>query len=77
MRSCLGPPYDGARRKGLSGRLALPALSCQQHRSNCPTHSLSKEVVPPAQCQVLCWLPNMVEVIERKSRSSRGASRLL
>ena len=28
MRSCLGPPYDGARRKGLSGRLALPALSC-------------------------------------------------
>ena len=44
---------------------------------NCPAHSLSRDALPPARCQVLCWLLNMVEVIERNSMSSRGASRLL
>ena len=63
--------------QGREPNSALPALSSQQPRSNCPAHSLSKDALPPARCQVLCWLLNMVEVIERNSMSSRGTSRLL
>lgn len=57
--------------QGKEPNSALPALSSRQPRSNCPAHSLGKDA------QVLCWLLNMVEVTERNSMSSRGASRLL
>ena len=45
MRSRLGPPHDGARRKGLSGHLTLPALSCF-HLGDWPLFS----ILLPACC---------------------------
>ena len=60
MRSRLGPPHDGARRKGLSGHLTLPALSCF-HLGDWPLFSI---LLPACCCSGAQLCPTLCDPMD-------------